>query len=167
MKIHVLIGIAIWLAAHSLMLPEQRPSLEVNGMKVKWVIKDKHIQFELSAPTKGWLAIGFNETEALPNTYLVMACVVHGKVMVVEHKTLAPGNYQPITALGGQASVVLLGGKEQDNATTVQFSIPQQVADGFHKRLLPGSKWHLLMAYSREDDFKHHSMMRSNIAITL
>ncbi len=161
------IALAVWLSALSTTLPTQRPPLEINGMTVNWVIKDQHIEFQLSAPTTGWLAIGFNETDALPGTYLVMARVRQRVAQVVEHKTLTPGDYQPITALGGQASVVVLSGKEQGNITSVQFRIPQQVADGFHKQLLPGSKWRLLVAYSREDDFKHHSMMRTNIAITL
>jgi DOMON domain len=167
MKAFLSIVLGVWLSALSAPLPAQRPPLEVNGMIVNWVIKDKYIEFQLSAPTTGWLAIGFNETDALPGTYLVMARVQQDVVQVVEHKTLAPGDYQPITVLGGQAAIMVLSGKEQGNATTVQFRISQQVADGFHKQLLPGSKWRLLVAYSREDDFKHHSMMRTNIAITL
>jgi DOMON domain len=152
----------------SISMPDYPSSqIEVNGMRVVWKIAGKCIDFELSAPTSGWLAIGFNASEDLAGTYLIMACVELGKVKVVEYKTLAPGDYRPITDLGGKASVEILGGHEEGNATQVRFRIPQQVSDGFHKSLLPGSKWRLLVAYSREDDFKHHSMMRTNIAITL
>lgn len=161
----VLLGVVL---LSSVGISHDPPSqIEVNGMRVVWEIAGKSIDFELSAPTRGWLAIGFNASEDLEGTYLVMSCVEAGKVKVVEHKTLAPGDYRPITDLGGKASVEILGGNEQGNASQVHFRIPQQVSDGFHKSLLPGSKWRLLVAYSREDDFKHHSMMRTNIAITL
>jgi DOMON domain len=166
MKIILLFALGMCLSGLFLSDRSQH-SIEVNGMKVHWSTVGRDIAFELSAPTTGWIAIGFNETESLAGTYLVMARVRAGVAAVVEYKTLAPGDYRPITALGGRASVVVIGGAEQGNSTSVRFRIPQLVTDGFHKQLLPSSKWRLLVAYSREDDFQHHSMMRTNVEINL
>jgi hypothetical protein len=147
--------------------PVSAGAITVNGMSVQWAFHGDQIEFTLSAPSQGWLAIGFNESSALPGTYLVMGRVQDGAAEVVEHKTLAPGDYRPIYTLGGQASVSGVNGQETSAGTTVRFCLPQYVADGFHRKLSPGSRWSLLVAFSREDDFRHHSMMRTHLPVTL
>ena len=58
-------------------------------------------------------------------------------------------------------------GEENASGSRVSFRIPIHSLDGYHKNLLPGTSFHLLMAYSREDDFTHHSMMRTSVQITI
>jgi DOMON domain len=148
-------------------VPVSAGAVSAQGMSVRWAFSGDQVEFTLSAPTQGWLAIGFNESDALPGTYLVMGRVQAGKAEVVEHKTLAPGDYRPLHTLGGQASVSGVTGRETSSETVLRFCLPQWVADGLHRRLVPGSRWSLLLAYSREDDFQHHSMMRTHMPITL
>lgn len=138
-----------------------------NGMKVRWQFEGENIRFEMLAETTGWLAIGFNESTDLPGTYLLMGRVVDGQAEVQEFKTLAPGDYRPIQSLGGQAVCTVISGEEGNGRTKIQFSIPAWLEDGFHKKLVQGSTWPMLIAYSREDDFRHHSMMRGNVRIEL
>lgn len=150
--------------------PKQNPiggTISKNCMKVSWQFEGDEILFELEAPSTGWLAIGFNETSALPETYLLMACIAKGKPKAREFKTISPGDYRPIVDLGGEASIKHVEGQESPQKTTIRVKIPQRVNDGFHKALTKGSKWSLLLAFSREDDFKHHSMMRTSISIVL
>ena len=42
-----------------------------NNMRVSWKLEKEYIQFEMEAPTNGWVAIGFNETTSLAGTYLL------------------------------------------------------------------------------------------------
>ena len=134
-------------------------------MKLQWEFVGEDIEFQIEAPSKGWLAIGFNETAALPGTYLLMASVENQVTKAVAYKIIAPGDYRPITTLGGKANLVILEGQEAQQQTTVRIQMPQFVNDGFHKKLIAGSTWTLLLAYSREDDFQHHSMMRTSLPI--
>lgn len=138
-----------------------------NNMTVKWKIEQEIILFEMEAPTDGWVAIGFNETSSLTAIYLLMGRVKNGKSEVVEHYTEKPGSYQLIVQYGVASQITNISGTESGNFTRLKFSIPVEAASRYHKELLPDSKWTLLMAYSLEDDFQHHSIMRTSVDIKL
>jgi hypothetical protein len=138
-----------------------------NNMTVRWKIEQEIIHFELEAPTDGWVAIGFNETASLTGTYLLMGRVRNGKTEVVEHYTAQPGSYKPIAEYGVASQTTLVSGNESGNMTRLKFAVPIAAASKYHKELRPGTQWTLLMAYSSEDDFQHHSMMRTSMDIKL
>ncbi|MGJ3234841.1 DOMON domain-containing protein [Marivirga sp.] len=136
-------------------------------MTVKWRIEEETIFFEMEATTEGWVAIGFNESTSLAGTYLLMGRVVKGKAEVVEHYTANAGSYKPITQYGITSQTHLISGTESDGITRLKFAIPLAAASTYHKELLPDSEWPLLMAYSLDDDFQHHSIMRTSLTIKL
>lgn len=138
-----------------------------NEMTVSWKYVDERIHFEMMAPTTGWVTIGFNATTGMSKAYLLMGRVVEGKAEVVEHYTISPGNYKPITALGAQSVVKNVKGIEKDKRTTLQFSIPIEAENKYARHLIKGSEYLMTLAFSREDDFMHHSMMRTSINVKL
>ena len=138
-----------------------------NNMRVSWKLEKEYIQFEMEAPTNGWVAIGFNETTSLACTYLLMGRIRNGKTEVVEHYTEKPGNYKPIADLGIPNQVISISGHEKGNLTKLKFSIPISKSSKYHKHLSTETKWTLLLAYSVDDDFQHHSIMRTSMEIIL
>lgn len=138
-----------------------------NNMIVKWKIEKEQIHFEMEAPTDGWVAIGFNKTTSLAGTYLLMGRIKDGKAEVVEHYTEKSGTYKPITNYGIPNQIIGIIGDEKQNITKLYFSIPTKKASKYHKQLLPNTKWTLLLAYSLDDDFQHHSVMRTSVEIKL
>jgi len=138
-----------------------------NNMTVRWKMEKEYIYFEIEAPTSGWVAIGFNETTSLAGTYLLMGRIRNGKAEVVEHYTEKPGNYKPIADLGIPNQVISISGDEKGNLTKLKFSIPISKSSKYHKQLSTESKWTLLFAYSVDDDFQHHSIMRTSVNIKL
>lgn len=138
-----------------------------NNMTVKWQIEKKRILFEMEAPTDGWVAIGFNESSSLAGTYLLMGRVKNGKTEVVEHYTFKAGTYKPIVQYGVASQITIISGTETTNFTRLKFSIPVEAASRYHKELFTDTKWTLLMAYSLDDDFQHHSIMRTSLNIKL
>lgn len=141
--------------------------IEANGMIVKWRHQDDRVYFDLYAPTGGWLAIGFNETPGLKDTYLIMGHVTNRKTTVQEHYVLAPGDYRTFDQLREPISVMDISGSERNGETRISFSLPESSFYQYTKNLKPGTEFHLLMAYSVADDFKHHSRMRTSIKIKL
>jgi len=141
--------------------------IQKNDMFVEWNYQEDKIEFEIKSPTKGWLAIGFSESSSLKGTYLVMGNVIDENVNVVEHYTLKPGLYKPITELGGSAEAIIVSGIESNNNTTIKFLLPIASDSKFKKHLTKGATYNLLMAYSLEDDFQHHSIMRTSVKIKL
>ncbi len=159
----LLYGFAITIPANYCMTGK----VEKNDMLVRWKVLETTIHMEMTAPTNGWVAIGFNTKEGLSGTNLVMACVQDGKVIVEGYYTKEPGNYQPTLQLGGQNGVSNTNGVEKASFTKVTFELALHMEDGFHHELKKGEEYHLLMAYSQSDDFKHHSIMRTSDIIKL
>jgi DOMON domain len=138
-----------------------------NGMTVKWEIQDDHLLVTMTAPTEGWVAIGFNTREGLAGTNLIMGCVKNGVAILSDRHTLAPGNHKSIGELGSVEATQLIVGTETKGVTSLTFTLPLMARDEWHHTLVAGKTYHLLMAFSREDDFSHHSMMRTAVEISL
>lgn len=142
-------------------------SRERNGMLFRWKIKGDHLLIQMSSPQQGWVAIGFNTRTGLKGTHLIMGNVDRGNAVVSDRFIVAPGDHRAIETLGGDAWPDEVGGTEDASGTTLNFQLPLNRSDEWHHRLTPGNQYHVLMAFSREDDFQHHSMMRTEITIQL
>lgn len=138
-----------------------------NKMNVSWHFENERIYFEMSAPTDGWVTIGFNAQSETTGAYLLMGNIINGKVNVVEHFTESPGNYSPITKLGAESQVDNIEGIEKNNNTLINFSLPKKAFSKYQKDLLEGNEYTMIIAFSREDDFQHHSMMRTSEIVKL
>jgi hypothetical protein len=142
-------------------------TISQNRMTVTWYHQNERIYFGISAPTEGWVAIGFNFSDDIKGTYLLMGNVINDKPNVVEHYTISAGNYKPLTAFAVPSQVQHIEGIENKNNTLLNFSVPVKANSKYQKDLSPGLKYIMHIAYSREDDFQHHSMMRTTVNISL
>lgn len=142
-------------------------SRSVNGMTFEWAFDKGNLHCKATAPTTGWVAIGFNTKDELSGTNLIMGAVEQDFVTIDDRFIVKPGSHKSITELGGSEALTQRAGHELSNNTTISFSIPLSVNDKFHHDLHEGREYYVLMAFSREDDFQHHSMMRTTIKIKL
>ncbi len=147
--------------------PKEWSSIERNGMTFRWLIQEEYVSIEISAPQQGWVAIGFNTKSGLTDTHLLMGRMVKGQAEISDRYVLAPGKHQAITKLGGTKWSTRISGLEDRQRTLIRFSLPLNKADEWRHRLVPGKKYYVLMAFSRDDDFQHHSMMRTEVLIQL
>lgn len=141
--------------------------IEVNGMTVDWEHRKGRVFFTLSAPTEGWLVLGFNDKDDISGTNLLFGRVQSGKVEVADHYTIAAGNHKPTEKVGGVAVFQDVSGEEKAGKTTVSFSMPVKAADAFHFDLTEGTARWFICAFSSEDDFYHHSRMREHRKVVL
>ena len=148
-------------------LDNSTKTVERNGMTVQWQVTATELQIRMSAPTQGWVAVGLNPNEHLMGTSLLMGRIQNANPEVEDFYVLSPGNYKPVTELGGESQVTLIEGSESPNGTYLHFSIPLEPDSEWHYALQAGKAMHLLMAYSRSDDFENHSMMRTSVLIEL
>jgi hypothetical protein len=137
--------------------------IEKNGMVVNWYHKNQRVFFKISAPTDGWVTLGFNTANGTKGAYLIMGNIINGKVNVIEHYTSSPGNYKPISFYGSKPQVDHINGSEKDGHSEIYFSLPTTSHNIYQKDLSEGQSYHFILAYSREDDFQHHSMMRTSL----
>ncbi len=159
----ILIGFGILLNFQT----KPKNTIVKNGLEVTWKHKGDRVHFTMKAPTSGWVAIGFNSQSGTKGTYLIMGKVENKKATVVEYYTLSPGNYKPIKSLGDKIEVEEVSGVQKGNTTQLKFSLPVKSASKYKRDLSRGNTYFLLLAYSSEDDFQHHSRMRTEVKINL
>lgn len=160
--------LALSLYLHALVAPQgPLKKLESNGMLLSWEQKGSYWEFEMSAPSQGWMAIGFNEKEGLAGTNLIMGAIDKGKVKLSDRYIIRTGFHVDLAELQLVERLELIGGEEDEHGSRISFRIPINSQDYYHKNLQPASSFHLLLAYSQADDFSHHSMMRTSVKITL
>lgn len=138
-----------------------------NGMQVNWYYEGLYIHFIMEAPSAGWLAIGIHENETLHKATLYMGCVKENLADISEHFTFSPGNYKSYKELGFESQLKIISGKETATHTMLHFTVPIKAFNKYHKNLNQNKTYYMTLAYSRSDDYKHHSMMRNSIKIKL
>ena len=136
-------------------------------MAVSWYYNNDRIYFKMIAPTDGWVTIGFNTSTSTTGAYLLMGHIINGNVAVVEHYTTSPGNYSAITKFGAMAQVADVSGQQKGQRTTIEFSLPVMASGKYQRDLIEGLSYTMLIAYSQEDNFQHHSIMRTPVEIKL
>lgn len=141
---------------------------EKNGMLIRWKFGEQKVFFEISAPGSGWLGIGFNPSSGLSGTNLIMGAVLKdGSVRMSDRHIVAPGEHHSIEEMGGKSVLTDISGVQKGGLTKINFAMPRDFSDKYHFALSAAKRYHLLIAYSREDDFSHHSMMRTEIEINM
>lgn len=156
-----------------ILIPSKQSSQDIaksivkNDMEVSWHYLGDRIHFTMSAPTAGWVTIGFNTSTSMTGAYLLMGRVRANKAEVLEHYTISPGNYKSFPELKTPSFIADVQGEQDSEKTTLKFSVPIKALNKYQKDLSKGLSYHLILAYSQEDDFQHHSIMRSSINITL
>jgi hypothetical protein len=142
-------------------------SVQVQGMRLQWSFEKETLKCIVTAPTIGWVAVGFNVKDELTGTHLIMGAMEEDFLHLDDRFIVRPGIHKSIAELGGSDSLMKRSGFEQDGNTILRFSIPLSVNDKYHHNLTEGKEYYVLLAYSQEDDFQHHSSMRTTIKIKL
>lgn len=158
----------LWLTCGSL-LPSlhAQEQIEVGGMTLSWKYEGASLQFEITAPNDGWVALGFNHKNDIKDTHLLMFTYVNGRSLKNDLYVKAAGNPVPVGALYAEEAVISYACAESGKQTRVSFSIDTATYPAYSTSLKKGTTLWLICAYSEDDDFAHHSMMRKHVQVTL
>ncbi len=140
---------------------------ELKDISVSWEVLENEIEFTLNAKTTGWIAIGFEPNKMMKDANIIMAYVKDGKLFIEDHYANGLTSHKPDTTLKGTNDVVGIEGIEKDGFTTVKFRIPQDSKDKFDKKLIPGEKYKMILAYGKKDNFKSIHSFRASMEIKL
>lgn len=148
--------------------------ITTDGVFFSWYHHKDRLFGDLRAPTKGWIAVGFNDTPTLEGTYFVIAHVQQDDIYVEEH-IAQPPRHLDVRQLDRIPQIDDLQGayhpdrpKERHRGMSwLSFSLPKHFPNGHAPNLSPGQKTHLMMAWSHEADFNHHSAWRRHFDVIL
>ena len=133
-------------------------------MTFSYRITDNTMDIKLTAPTKGWVSVGFNPEFKMRGADYIIGAVVDGKVIVEDHYGTGPFSMKNDIDLGGEFNVYNINGKEEDNTTTIEFSISLDSGDKYDSVISKG-KTKVLLAYAKTDNFKKKHNKRSTIEV--
>lgn len=140
---------------------------EEDGVKFEWVIMEGEIHIKLTAPAKGWIAIGFNPSRAMKDADYKMGYVDGDKVVLEDHFGTAMFRHQEDTRIGGKNDFELIGGSETGNQTFLEFVMPLNSGDEYDSVLVEGAETKVLLAYASTDNMSRKHSWRTSITIRL
>ena len=146
--------------------PFEKNNIDQDGVSFAWRHETHALIGIVKAPTRGWVAVGFNESSELKNTRFIIAAVSTSPIHVEEHLALVP-EHRPVEELGMPATLIHAEGGFTAGVSTLIFTLPHKIPGRPNLNLAPGNTVNVMLAWSMEQDFDHHSAWRRHFTITL
>jgi hypothetical protein len=180
MKLRILIPLlvlctaaTVWAGGSVELSPEEAEDgftkVEAQDIELRWRVDGQEIDFVVSAPTTGWVAIGFDPSTAMKDAQMIYGFVRNGAVTVRDQYGDGPFSHKSDTELGGSSDIISSGGSEENGRTTIRFTIPIDSGDAYDVPLTPGEEHKVLLAYGPdgEDNFTAKHAFRVSAALRL
>jgi hypothetical protein len=144
--------------------------IEVADMRFLWRLREDSIDIKLAAPTKGWVAVGFNPEngEDMAGANLIIGLVKAGRAEVLDHYGIMKEKHKDDEKIGGQADVSNVSGSEANGTTELEFTIPLDSGDAKDRPLSIQDDNIVLLAYGKSDRIvlkhKFRALLRLNLS---
>jgi len=134
-----------------------------------WKFLSDEIEFTVTAPTTGWVAIGFNPSRMMKDAHYILGYVENGQVVVRDDYGNGLTSHVSDDSLGGRQDFRAIGGTEEQGVTTIVFALPLDSGDQFDEVFTPGTSYKVLLAYGTEnaDNFTAKHKGRTSIEVVL
>jgi hypothetical protein len=151
--------------------PGEYPGLVTSvGVSLYFRVEGDDLVAALTAPTTGWVSVGFDPEDGMAGADYVFGYVAEGETVAYDMYGTKPGgpdSHPPDTDLGGTDDLLELAGSEVDGTTTIEFRIPLDSGDAYDKPLGPGQTYVVLLAMGADDDVDSYHTARGETSITL
>lgn len=136
------------------------------GMELHWTIEADSIYFGLRAPTRGWLAIGWDPTGPIMQGEDILIGYIRGKELFLQdyYATTSVSHANDVS-LGGRDDVLESSGTEDEQFTTIEFRRKLDTGDRFDRSITNGPHT-VQLAFGPDDDFvTYHGQKRTVVKI--
>ncbi len=150
--------------------PDGWGSVSKDGFHFRWKISGGSIEIELTAPTTGWIMIGFKGEYQMHDANIIVGYVSGGSVSVRDDFGIDSDTHVSDSNLhGGQQNATDAGGDESSGSTTISFTIPLDSGDTWDNVLVDGESTRLMFARGADgaDDFDSDWAFITNTTVTL
>jgi len=159
-------GLGMSFTATSALASPSPENYSINGTTFRSWHANGRLISTFTAPTLGWIAVGFNNQQRLKGTRFVIGAMIGNSFYAEEHIAVVP-DHPKVQELGLEAAVDGVVGSVSNNETTMQFSLPNIPIDSDNPTLLSGTSSYLMLAWSHHTDFDHHSAWRRHFPVEL
>lgn len=126
---------------------------------VSWRNDGETLYMGLAGRAEGFVAIGFEPTQAMKDADMVMGWVSRGEATVLDlYSTGVYGPHPPDEELGGTNDILSFGGREADGWTVIEFERRMDTGDRFDQAFRPGETVDIIWSISSSDslDIRHN-----------
>lgn len=147
---------------------EYQHSLDIEKMNFSWSVEGETLAAKISAPTSGWVAIGFNPSSKMKDADIVIGYVKDGNVKISDEYGIGATQHQTDDKIGGTDNVTVVGGSEENGVTTLEFVIPLNSGDAKDRAIDPAADTVVIVAYGGDrDSFKMKHVFRDTLTVNL
>lgn len=145
----------------------------VDGYTFEWLVEDSlsSLRIKVTAPTTGWVAVGFDPTSFMNEANLIIGYVDGETTAMRDDYGTGAVTHDSDTSLGGTDDVeIILGMESEANELTVlEFRIPLNSGDQYDKALVEGNTYQVIFAYgySHADDYTTQHAWAESASIEL
>ncbi|MDD2463774.1 MAG: DOMON domain-containing protein [Desulfobulbus sp.] len=140
------------LFAGSLYAGTYQHSLSIDKMSFDWSVVGDTLAVKVTAPTTGWVGIGFNPSDMMKDANIILGYVKDGKVEISDDFGVGVTAHAPDDRKGGTSNVTVVGGSEVGNTTTLEFTIPLKSGDDKDGVIDPNADTKVMFAYGPDRD---------------
>jgi len=130
----------------------------VEGFTFSWqqdMLSNDSLVISITAPTTGWVAVGFQPSALMQDANLIIGYVDSGIAFVRDDFGTGPTTHESDTDLGGSFDVGQYSGTESSTETTIFFKIAYDSGDQYDKVLVEGETYTFIFAHGADgaDDY--------------
>lgn len=139
--------------------------LDVDGMRFYWTADAESLNIKLTAPTTGWVGVGFNPTEEMKDASFIIGYVKDGVATVSDHHGYAKRLHKSDADLGGRDDFSDARGFEKNGTTEITVRVPLKSGDSLDKPIKASGDTMVLLAYGKTDRLAQQHVFRARAAI--
>ena len=142
----------------------------VDGFTLNWAtVAGDMLSVKLSAPTTGWLSVGFDPTQQMLDANIIIGYVESATPVLRDDFGWQTTSHRADTLLGGTNDVTIDGGTEASGTTQIEFTIPLNSGDPKDRELTVGNVYTVIFARSEngEDNFTAPHAITSSAQIEI
>jgi hypothetical protein len=135
-----------------------------NGFTLAITPGEDSLRISVTAPTDGWVAVGFEPTRVMKDADIYIGYVENGRVFLRDDFGTGNTAHASDESLGGTSGFTSLEGSESDGNTSISFTIARDSGDSYDKVITRGGSYKVIMGYGPEgsDDFTtYHEWVES------
>lgn len=147
MKIYQLVLFLVIISGILYANPYQTATVVGVTLQYRTSLDSNNLECILTAPTTGWVAVGFNPSNGMMDGNFIFGYVVSNTLSIRDDWGTAIHSHASDISLGGTDNIMNASGTETAGVTEFSFNIPLHSGDSFDRALSIGSTYPILLAY--------------------
>ena len=142
---------------------------EAAGVDLQWRVEGENITVQMTAPTTGWVAVGFDPTRMMADANMIIGYVANGELSIADDYGTGNTVHGRDTDNGGTDNIIEAEGTEENGRTKITFTIPLDSGDVTDRPLAVSESYKVIVAYGPdgEDNFDAYHAARGSLEMEL